>query len=535
MISVDAWSSSVAATFQLMIASAVGAMLYGSVAAWASFQLSRGGRCERALCQIVAIGWAASASMPLVIHAAVWEQTLGKFGWAAISAGRGVDPGRWFQQSAAVTWIHVAASSGLVYWLIRIGISRLPPGLHAIAALQSSAAASYWRFFLPACRGWLLIGGLLAALIAGTEMTVADLYAMVTVADRFYLYFAAQPTLVSASIAAFPAALGIAVAIVAVSRHKRFKRPTASVDTFATDQNPSSQFVVGQNLANATPSAIAVRSLAIIVALITSGVVIAIPSIAVFAKLGQTFDGWSFWESIHRIAKAPLLYRREWFWSLAVGGGAAILATTVASGLVALMCRHKVRQKSRVFQMIVEIVLWTMFCLPGPLVGLAVVSLFRLPFPAADFIATKTLVPLWIATLFRTLPIAYLILKFSVDNLPITSRRSAQLHLSPTKRIAQFIAPMMFVPVLATLALTAIIAAGDVPVTLPVAPPGVTTMATRLFGLLHSGARYPEAVLTLMYVGSIVTVIVVATVLAASRRLIFTNGGLHRVEPVKLE
>ena len=45
---------------------------------------------------------------------------------------------------------------------------------------------------------------------------------------------------------------------------------------------------------------------------------------------------------------------------------------------------------------------------------------------------------------------------------------------------------------------------GDVAAMLPVIPAGVTTVGTRLFELLHSGARYQEASLAIWYVAAIV-------------------------------
>ena len=47
---------------------------------------------------------------------------------------------------------------------------------------------------------------------------------------------------------------------------------------------------------------------------------------------------------------------------------------------------------------------------------------------------------------------------------------------------------------------------GDVPATLPVVPPGVTTVGTRLFGLLHSGARYQEAALAIWYLAVVLVI-----------------------------
>ena len=51
-----------------------------------------------------------------------------------------------------------------------------------------------------------------------------------------------------------------------------------------------------------------------------------------------------------------------------------------------------------------------------------------------------------------------------------------------------------------------LMASGDVPATLPVIPPGVTTVGTRLFGLLHSGARYQEAALAIWYIAAVVAI-----------------------------
>lgn len=484
-------------------------MIFGTSAAWASEQLCHGGRWQRSIARLADLAWAVSVAIPIVIHAAVWEQTIGKFGWAAISAGRGVDPARWFQQSAAVTWIHVMASTGLVYMMVRIAMARLPPGILAIARLETSPAKAFWTILLPACRGWVFVGGVLVALIAGTEMTAADLYAMVTVADRFYLYFAADPTLVSATIAAMPTAFGIAAAILLVIRIKDRPLQTPSIDRvekfrFAVPKPPA-RFLCRANV---------IAGLALVVATASLMTVLGFPIAATIAKLGQTSDGWNFFEAIDRLSQAPRLYKREWMWSMMVGGGSAILATTIAGCLIAATPSNRAAWR----RTLIEILLWTMFCLPGPLVGLAVVSVFRLPFPAADALATQTLIPLWIATLFRTLPIAYLVLRFSLSQLPIGVRHTAAVHYGPWRRFIDVIAPSMLGPYLVTLLLTSIIAAGDVPVTLPVAPPGVTTMATRLFGLLHSGARYPEAVLTILYVTTIAAGVAIVGGIVTIRR-----------------
>ena len=61
-------------------------------------------------------------------------------------------------------------------------------------------------------------------------------------------------------------------------------------------------------------------------------------------------------------------------------------------------------------------------------------------------------------------------------------------------------------------------ASGDVPATLPVVPPGVTTVGTRLFGLLHSGARQQEAALAIWYVGFVVSFVMIGSLVIRKRR-----------------
>jgi iron(III) transport system permease protein len=63
--------------------------------------------------------------------------------------------------------------------------------------------------------------------------------------------------------------------------------------------------------------------------------------------------------------------------------------------------------------------------------------------------------------------------------------------------------PLLERSLVAASLVAAVVASGDVPATLPVVPPGVTTVGTRLFGLLHSGARYQEAALAIWYVGAV--------------------------------
>src|SRR5690606_8374392 len=94
------------------------------------------------------------------------------------------------------------------------GLSRLPRSLTELASLDAGLVRRWWSILLPACVPWIAAGALWVATLAATEMTVVDLYGVRTLADEFYLYYAAQPTPAAVLRTVLPSLpIGIALAI----------------------------------------------------------------------------------------------------------------------------------------------------------------------------------------------------------------------------------------------------------------------------------------------------------------------------------
>jgi iron(III) transport system permease protein len=102
--------------------------------------------------------------------------------------------------------------------------------------------------------------------------------------------------------------------------------------------------------------------------------------------------------------------------------------------------------------------------------------------------------------LVRATPVAYWILRAGYRGIDDPVLDASRLDSSLLKRIWSIDRPLLKTSILAAFLAAAVVASGDVPAMLPVMPPGVTTVGTRLFGLLHSGARYQEASLAIWYV-----------------------------------
>ena len=147
-----------------------------------------------------------------------------------------------------------------------------------------------------------------------------------------------------------------------------------------------------------------------------------------------------------------------------------------------------------------------MVAIPGPIVGLTVVSIFQSNIPGFRTMYQQTLMPTILALLVRAGPVAYWVLRTGYRGIDNSLLDAAQLESSWLRRMWSIDRPLLKINLMAASLAAGLMASGDVPATLPVMPPGVTTVGTRLFGLLHSGARYQEAALAIWYVVAVVVI-----------------------------
>ena len=75
------WIQPLLLTLQLMAVSVIIATVIGIVGAWAATSLEGSGRPGRMMCRSFLALLLVAVAMPLILHAAAWEATAGKFGW----------------------------------------------------------------------------------------------------------------------------------------------------------------------------------------------------------------------------------------------------------------------------------------------------------------------------------------------------------------------------------------------------------------------------------------------------------------------
>lgn len=217
---------------------------------------------------------------------------------------------------------------------------------------------------------------------------------------------------------------------------------------------------------------------------------------------GRAFVHWSPQQAAELILHAPAEFSAEYAWTFVLGISTAVCCVPVAWLIAAATRPH------RRWQVTVDLISLLMVLIPGPLVGLAVIWLFQRPIPGFHSLYHHTIVPTVAALSVRALPISYWIMRAGYAGIDQSVLDVARLEASWPRRMLSVDRTLLARPLTITFFAAALVSSGDVPATLPVIPPEVVTVGTRLFSLLHSGVRNQESALAFWYVVGVVTIAV---------------------------
>jgi iron(III) transport system permease protein len=178
-------------------------------------------------------------------------------------------------------------------------------------------------------------------------------------------------------------------------------------------------------------------------------------------------------------------------WTLLWGGVAALLATALAWWLA---WRARGCRSWRALALVAAVLA---LATPGPVAGMAL-KLAYLRVPAVH----DTAAILMLALALRALPYALLILLPALGGLPEAYLDAARLDgLGPGAQAWRVAWPLTQRHAAAALGVSLLLAMGELPASNIVLPPGQTTLAVRLWGLLHTGVESHLAGVGLLLVG----------------------------------
>ncbi|WP_436716655.1 hypothetical protein U8335_04505 [Roseiconus lacunae] len=501
------WLRPLLLTLELMSLSVAVAVAIGVTLAFALSLLRRENRLQAAVFWVCVIGIVGTLATPMVMHAAAWESTAGKFGWMSLTqtsartysgfAGR-------YSGMFACVWIHGLFGTAIVALATLYGTARIERAVIDLARCDGGPVWGWWRVRLPIARNWMVFSALATAVLAASEMTVVDLYGVRTVADEFYLFHAADPSWFSVfMVLVVPALIGVTLTAVAILR--LFQPVNARIIDRGLKTSSEAEEAVGGFW----------QGLASLFALGVTTLMFAFPLLGVIVKAGQQTmvvnDGgqsvvrviWSVRRTTTVLVRALQEFSGEYQTTLLLAS-----CTAVLSALIAFLATSIAVERPRL-RVYLDGLSVGCFLMPGPLVGLAIVRIFSVPLPGVSSLYQQSLVPTMIALSFRALPVAYWVMRVAFSGIDAAVMDSAKMDLKWRTRLWTIERPLIGRALGIAVTASAIVASGEVPSSLPVIPPGVVTVGTRLFGLLHSGARYQEASLAFWYLLFVVVAAVV--------------------------
>jgi iron(III) transport system permease protein len=198
-------------------------------------------------------------------------------------------------------------------------------------------------------------------------------------------------------------------------------------------------------------------------------------------------------------------------WRTARGefGVTLLVAGLSASALTSLAFLVSVLVRTRRVYAVVQTISFVPFGLAGPLLGLGLIALWNHRGPAGMVYDSLAIVVLAMVARFLVLANATMALGYRRMNRSIEeAARIAGVSLWST--LVFVLLPLQLPYVVACWGLMFVLCAGEVDSTVLVCPPGETTIAVRLFTLMHYGPGSYVAALSLLTAGAVVLISVLA-------------------------
>lgn len=418
--------------------------------------------------------------VPLYLQATGWDAGLGRLGWLSLSTGTVATPvlDGW----RGAIWVHAMALLPWVALIVGIGLINVEPELEEDALLDGSPRGVIARVTLPRTLPALGVAALWVLVTTASEMTVTDLYRVRTYAEVVYLDLAVGESLSQIWLAVLPGVILTAVTAGAVLSLAAVAVPKA----VSRSGRPPLRF-----------SAARFRTLAATIVFVFVLVVVGIPIANLLYKAGLVVEQvgderlryWSLAKFVEVVGPAPFTYATEFGWTSAISGLTALASIVLGIPLAILASRY--RAASAVALTVSALGL----ALPGPLVALTIIWLMnRETFPLFIWLYDDTLAAPVLAMTVKTLPLTTLVCWTGLQIVSPETIDSARTEgANRLSRFWHLILPQAWPAFAVAFVLSFVIATGDLAASILVVPPGVTTIAIRVFGLLHAGVDYQVA------------------------------------------
>lgn len=435
---------------------------------------------------------------PLHIQLASWEAGFGRGGWYSALIARHLShpPLEGFR---GAVWVHAMAAVPWLYWIFHLGLTTLPRTFEEAASLDASPWRVYCKITLPLTLPTILAAAFFVLIVVSTEITVTDRYQFRSYAEELYYEYALNTELAALPLGMAPILGSLVAAIVSGLLLCKLVWPALvhqAAGRTADRHRPTNWAAFG------------------FVAAVVAGLLL-IPlanlvyqaGIEVRANDTGRIRVWSLSKLVKIVATTPVRYQTELAWT-AILSQLSVLSAVAGATLLSWWAR-----KARWRQMTNAMLAITCFVIPGPFLGLAIIFLLNRP-SYLGWLYEETLLAPWLALTVRCFPFAYLILWYGMNAIPKSVLESAEADGAGAAASLWYIALPLLRPSLVCAVLVCLaVSLGDVSASALLIPPGVTTVATEIFRLIHFGAddRLAGLCLASMIVISVIALLATAT------------------------
>ncbi len=433
--------------------------------------------------------------IPLYVQATAWSAGFGTQGWFRLSqVSAAISPSR---AIASVVWIHGIAAVPVCFLLCALGLKRSFDSNTRQALLDFGPWYAMFRFLVPKLWPWIAAGAIWSIAMTGNDMVVTNLFQVPTLTESVYqqVQFNELKTSSIALACSFAIAIGsVVLALVCLLQTRMGDEktgPSAPAD-FQAFELRGVQRWIGALLGWTIVSLV---------------VLIPIANLIVKAGWMATMDkeeirrGWSPFVLIQSVVQSRT-FLNEILWSIQLSLISSGLALVL--GIVLAAC-----VRARWSNWIAIGLMAFLLALPGPIVNLIVIGIFDRKEPEwIGFLADRTLCGPVLALQSRCLPIVFGVLWLARQRYEKHQLRLLQLDKGlPYFTRIWILFKAMVNPLAVALVVAFFVAFSDLASYLLVQPPQVTTVAMRMFDLLHYGIRNRESglALTLAIAGTIPT------------------------------
>ena len=461
-------------TLYLVLAVGAIAIPWGT---WLAWVLSRS---PTAWGRTALIGLSSLLFIPLFLQAAGWDAGLGRQGWLSLQHGNVHTP--ILEGWRAAIWIHAVAALPWVVLIVGLALRFVEPELEEAALLDGSLLQVAWTVTLRRALTGLLVAGLWVAVLVTGEMTVTDLYQVRTYAGELYRNVPSLTELPEQG-ELTPLTLILGTVLLTGMTLAALARvvPREFLPTLRPGQAGT------YPLHRSRLQAILLTMLVGFTVALVVGVPVGNLMVNGGIEVRPTEDGfertWSGWRLLQLGLQSPGRFSHELAWSLVISSLAAFITVSLATPLA-----WWARRSTWAWGLLIGSVSLAL-AIPGPLIGLTIIGLLnRDSLPLLIWLYDRSILAPLLAVCVRAWPIVGLISWYAWRSLPQVTLDAGELDGArgwssflrlgwPQRRLAVGVA---------TLAAVAI-GCGDLSATILVTPPGLFTVSSRVFGLLHAG------------------------------------------------